>query len=58
MTRFTEKATASGLLIWGDVGTGKSFFAGCIANALLEKRRSCTDDQLFPDSEYPYRNAF
>ena len=37
MTRFTEKATASGLLIWGDVGTGKSFFAGCIANALLEK---------------------
>ena len=52
------KANASGLLIWGDVGTGKSFFAGCIANALLEKRRSCTDDQLFPDSEYPYRNAF
>ncbi len=31
------KANASGLLIWGDVGTGKSFFAGCIANALLEK---------------------
>ena len=31
------KSTASGLLLWGDVGTGKSFFAGCIANALLEK---------------------
>ena len=31
------KANASGFLIWGDVGTGKSFFAGCIANALLEK---------------------
>ena len=30
------KANASGLLIWGDVGTGKSFFAGCIANALLD----------------------
>ena len=27
----------TGLLLWGDVGTGKSFFAGCIANALLEK---------------------
>ncbi|MFI3326161.1 MAG: ATP-binding protein [Clostridia bacterium] len=27
----------TGLIIWGDVGTGKSFFAGCIANALLEK---------------------
>jgi len=26
-----------GLLVWGDVGTGKSFFAGCIANALLEQ---------------------
>ena len=32
------KANASGLLIWGDVGTGKSFFAGCIANALLDSR--------------------
>lgn len=31
------KARFSGLLLWGDVGTGKSFFAGCIANALLEK---------------------
>ena len=26
-----------GLLLMGPVGTGKSFFAGCIANALLEK---------------------
>lgn len=31
------KARSSGLLLWGDVGTGKSFFAGCIANVLLEK---------------------
>lgn len=28
---------ASGLLLWGSVGTGKSFLAGCIANALLDK---------------------
>ena len=28
--------TASGLLLWGNVGTGKSFIAGCIANALLD----------------------
>ena len=26
-----------GLLFWGGVGTGKTFLAGCIANALLEK---------------------
>ena len=26
-----------GLLFWGAVGTGKSFLAGCIANALLEQ---------------------
>ena len=26
-----------GLLPFGDVGTGKSFFAGCIANALLDR---------------------
>lgn len=31
------KATATGLMLWGNVGTGKSFFAGCIANALLEQ---------------------
>ena len=26
-----------GLLLWGNVGTGKSFLAGCIANALMEQ---------------------
>ena len=31
------KKTSTGLLLWGGVGTGKSFFAGCIANALLEQ---------------------
>ena len=31
------KATATGFLLWGNVGTGKSFFAGCIANALLDQ---------------------
>lgn len=25
-----------GLLLWGGVGTGKSFLAGCIANDLME----------------------
>lgn len=27
----------TGLLLWGDVGTGKTFLAGCIANALLDQ---------------------
>ena len=31
------KAENTGLLLWGDVGTGKSFVAGCIANALIEQ---------------------
>ena len=29
-----------GLLLFGDVGTGKSFLAGCIANALMEQEIS------------------
>ena len=33
----TMKAQSTGLLIWGSVGTGKSFFAGCIANALIDQ---------------------
>lgn len=28
---------SEGLLIWGDVGTGKSYIADCIGNALLEQ---------------------
>lgn len=31
------KAMSIGLLIWGNVGTGKTFAAGCIANALIDK---------------------
>lgn len=31
------RKNATGLLLWGDVGTGKSFIAGCIANALLDR---------------------
>ena len=30
-------ASASGLLLWGNVGTGKTYIAACIANALLDK---------------------
>ena len=31
------RAENLGLLLWGNVGTGKSFVAACIANALLEQ---------------------
>lgn len=31
------KAENLGLLFWGDVGTGKSFLAACIANRLLDQ---------------------
>ena len=33
----TARERNVGLLLFGDVGTGKSFAAGCIANALLEQ---------------------
>ena len=34
------KAENIGYLLWGGVGTGKSYFAGCIANALMEREVS------------------
>lgn len=34
------KAENHGLILWGSVGTGKSYFAGCIANALMEREIS------------------
>ncbi len=38
-TEYWDKARENnfGLLLWGDVGTGKSYLAACIANALIEK---------------------
>lgn len=35
-----RKANNDGLLLWGDVGTGKTFYAACIANALIEQGAS------------------
>lgn len=34
------EARGMGLLLWGYVGTGKTFIAACIANALMEQRIS------------------
>ena len=31
------KANSHGYLLWGNVGTGKTYLAGCIANALMEQ---------------------
>ena len=33
----TMRSENLGLFLWGGVGTGKSFLAGCIANALMEQ---------------------
>ena len=33
----TMRSENLGLLLWGGVGTGKSFLAGCIANALMKQ---------------------
>ena len=36
----TVRENNFGLLLWGNVGTGKSYLAACIANALIEKEVS------------------
>ena len=37
VSKFEEmKARGLGLLLWGNVGTGKTFYAHCIANALID----------------------
>ena len=40
-----------GYLFWGGVGTGKSYLAGCIANALMEKEIARPHDKLCRDSQ-------
>ena len=40
-SKWSEFASKNaGLVLWGDVGTGKTFFAACIANALVEQNVS------------------
>ena len=39
---FTEmKKIGKGLLLYGTVGTGKTYFAACIANSLIDQGRKC-----------------
>ncbi len=51
----TMRAENLGLLLWGGVGTGKSFLAGCIANALCKRSNgtgsACAYDKLCPHHE-------
>lgn len=35
------KKNGKGLLLYGDVGTGKTFFAACVVNALIDKGYPC-----------------
>ena len=37
----TLRRAGKGLLLYGDVGTGKSFFAACIVNALIDQGYPC-----------------
>ncbi len=40
-----------GYLFWGGVGTGKSYLAACIANALMEKEIPVRMTNFAPDPE-------
>lgn len=59
-----RKANNDGLLLWGDVGTGKTFYAACIANALIEKDVSVLMTNFtkilnsLSGSTADYKNAF
>ena len=49
-----------GLLLWGQVGTGKTYFAACIANALIEKEIpvKMTNLAAVMNCKYEDRNDF
>ena len=47
----TMRSENLGLLLWGGVGTGKSFLAGCIANALMEQEVLILHDKHRPNPE-------
>lgn len=51
MRRFCDnfdkyKAEGRGLLLWGDPASGKTFFAGCILNELIDKGYRCLATSL------------
>lgn len=52
------KSNSLGLLLWGDVGTGKSFFGRMHRKCPVGQRCFDSDDQLFQNSEYADRNVF
>lgn len=51
------KEKSLGLLLWGDVGTGKSFFAGGIAKRTVGTGRAGSDDQFCPHPEHLDRDV-
>lgn len=69
VAHWTEaKAQNLGLLFWGAVGTGKSFLAACIANALIERGIPVLMTSfpkilnrlggMYPEERYGYLSSF
>jgi len=60
--------TNTGLILWGDVGVGKTYFASCIVNALIDNEVSCMMinfahilnklGRLYPDERIEYIREF
>lgn len=53
--KIKHEFTNNGLLLYGDVGTGKSFIAACIANALMDEGFSCLFTS-FPSIIYEFQD--
>ncbi len=51
------KAEDHGLILWGSVGTEKSYFAGCIANALMERGTEYGLEQVYNVIGSRYRSG-
>lgn len=52
-----EEMKNKGLLLFGTVGSGKTFYANCIANAMIEKGYTCMETNFYRISNMLFSNT-